>query len=390
MSLRSVVVFLLIPAAHLLAQLANNTVTVTASQSSTAQPDEAVFSVTVSSGVDKSLDDVVAAVTGLGIMATNLVQISSPLTASSSSVPLPSNVPAPSLGWTFQLAVPFSKLKDTTSALASLQKSISQNNSGLSLTYSLSSTRISGQQTPNCNLADLVTKARAQAQDIASAAGFKAGAIVGLTSATSNAVPPICSLTARFAMGMMFGQPEPNITITATRTNNVQPDQVLIGLRVTSGTTAGLDDIAGALSGAGITGANFAGVYTSTIYTTSGGFPTPQNELFWSFTLTTPLSKLSATLTQVISAQQTMSANNSGLTLTFYVEGIQVSPQLQQSQPCSQAALLSDAQLWAKQEANAAGVSAGPILSIATPGAVYARSTVFNLTCSLTVQFQLM
>ena len=389
MSLRRVMVLLLI-AAPLLAQLANNTVTVTASQSSPVQPDEAVFSLTVSSGVDKSLDDVVASVAGLGITATNLVQISSPLTASSSSVPLPSNVPAPSLGWTFQLVVPFSKLKDTTSALASLQKSIPQNNSGLSLSYSLLSTRVSGQQAPTCNLADLVTKAGAQAQDIAGAAGFKAGAIVGLTSSMSNAVPPTCSLTARFAMGMMFGQPEPNITITATRTNNVQPDQVLIGLRVTSGTTAGLDDIAGALSGAGITGANFAGVYTSTIYTTSGGLPTPQNELFWSFTLTTPLSKLSATLTQVISAQQTMSANNSGLALTFFVEGIQVSPQLQQSQPCSQAALLSDAQLWAKQEANAAGVSAGPILSIATPGAVYARSTVFNLTCSLTVQFQLM
>src|SRR5215467_13679279 len=146
MSLRRVVVFLLIPAAPLLAQLANNTVTVTASQSSTVQPDEAVFSLTVSSGVDKSLDDVVASVAGLGVTATNLVQISSPLTASSSSVPLPSNVPAPSLGWTFQLVVPFSKLKDTTSALASLQKSISQNNSGLTLSYSLVNTRVSGQQ----------------------------------------------------------------------------------------------------------------------------------------------------------------------------------------------------------------------------------------------------
>jgi hypothetical protein len=220
----------------------------------------------------------------------------------------------------------------------------------------------------------------------------------------------------------MFGQPEPNITITATRTNNVQPDQVLIGLRVTSSTTAGLDDITGALTGAGITGANFAGVYTSTIYTTSGGLPTPQNELFWSFTLTTPLSKLSATLTQVISAQQTMSANKSGLTLTFYVEGIQVSPQLQQSQPCSQAALLSDAQSWAKQVANAAGVSAGPILSMAEGGdalwaslqvapafrtgdftsavtsgglgfASFLPTTVYSApspTCSLTVQFQLL
>ena len=50
---------LVIPAAPLLAQLTNNTVTVTASQSSTARPDEAVFSMTVGSGVDKSLDDVV-------------------------------------------------------------------------------------------------------------------------------------------------------------------------------------------------------------------------------------------------------------------------------------------------------------------------------------------
>jgi uncharacterized protein YggE len=415
-------VLLLIPAAPLLAQLANNTVTVTASQSSTLQPDEAVLSVTVSSGVDKSLDDVVGAVAGLGITATSLVQISSPLTASSSSVPLPSNVPAPSFGWTFQLVVPFSKLKDTTSALASLQKSIPQNNSGLSLSYSLLSTRVSGQQTPACNLANLVSQARAQAQDTAGAAGFKAGAIVGLTSATSNGPLLGCSLTVRFALGAMFGQPEPVITITATRTNAIQPDQVLIGLRVTSSTTAGLDDITGALTGAGITGANFAGVYTSTIYTTSGGLPTPQNQLFWSFTLTIPLSKLSATLTQVISAQQTISANKSGLTLTFYVEGIQVSPQLQQSQPCSQAALLADAQAQAKQVAAAAGVTVGPILNISEGGAAIAASlqvvpalrtgdftsvvtsgglgfasflptTVYSAPspiCSLTVQFQLM
>src|SRR6516164_7778325 len=164
MSLRRVMVLLLIPAAPLLAQLANNTVTVTASQSSTAQPDEAVFSVTVGSRVDKSLDDVVAAVSGLGITAANLVQITSPLPANSSPVPLPSNVPAPSLGWTFRLAVPFSKMKDTTAALALLQKSISQDNLGLSLSFFLWGTRVSGPQMSNCNLADLVAQARAQAQ----------------------------------------------------------------------------------------------------------------------------------------------------------------------------------------------------------------------------------
>ena len=65
----------------------------------------------------------------------------------------------------------------------------------------------------------------------------------------------------------MFGQLGPNsITITATRTNNIQPDQVLVGLNVTSGTTAGLDDITGALTGAGISGTSFTGVYTTHIY----------------------------------------------------------------------------------------------------------------------------
>jgi hypothetical protein len=425
MSLRRVLIFLLIQAAALLAQISNNTVTVTASLSSTAQPDEAVFSVVVSSGTDKSLDDVVSAISGLGITAANLVTVNTAGASVFNTIGAP---PPPGLlgpQWIFQLVVPFSKLKDTTAALTALQKSISQNNSGLTLSFTLSGTQVSGQQAPSCNLADLVAKARSHAQDIAGAAGFKAGAIVGLTSATSTAPLLGCSLTVRFALGMMFGQPEPNITITATRTNNIQPDQVLIGLSVQSPTTAGLDDILGALTGSGVSGANFTGVYTTTSYSISGGVQTAHTALVWSFTLTAPLAKLSATLTQIRSAQQSISANNPGLTLTFYLEGTRVSPQLQQSQPCSQAALLSDAQSWARQVATAAGVSAGPILSIGSVasaalqlvgGGSYpfqigintisgAGSTWFptpavsiptpvytapQTTCSLTVEFQLM
>ena len=407
----------------MLAQISNNTVTVTASQSSTAaQPHDAVFAVTVSSGVDKTLDQIVAAISGLGITAANLVQIGPAPYVPVTAAPRPGAVPVPTIQWIFQLVVPFSKLKDTTAALTALQKSISQNNSGLTLSFSLSGTRVSGQQPPNCNLADLVSKARAQAQDIAGAAGFKAGAVVGLTSATSAAVP-ICSLTVRFALGMMFGQPEPVITISATRTNAIQADQVLIGLTVQSPTTAGLDDITGALTGAGVSGANFTQVYTTISYTLSGGVQAQLNELVWSFTLTAPLAKLSATLTQIISAQQTISANNSGLILSFYVEGAQISPQLQQSQPCSQAALLADAQAQAKAVAAAAGVTAGAILSmgegssavalqvaptfissiagnfttgVLTSGVGYASILgppvlpTPQPTCSLTVQFQLM
>ena len=408
---------LLISAATLPAQISNNTVTVTASQNSTAQPNEAAFSVAVTSGIDKSLDDVVAVVSSLGITAANLVQISNAFglsTIVSGPTQAPPVPPAPPLEWVFQLVVPLAKSKDTTVALAALQKSISQNNSGLTLSFSLSGTRVSGQQAPNCNLADLVSQARAQAQDIAVAAGFKAGAVVGLTNATSAAVS-VCSLTARFALGAMFGQPEPVITITATRTNAIQPDQVLIGLTVQSPTTAGLDDITGALTGAGVSGVNFTSVYTTVSYTSSGNAPpAQQSELIWSFTLTAPIAKLSATLTQIISAQQAISANNSGLTLTFYVEGMQISQQLQQSQPCSQAALLADAQTQAKQVSAAAGVSAGAILSMAEGGSgvgalqlvanTFVSASIFEPvlgavayplaapqpTCSLTVQFQLM
>jgi len=414
MLIRRFASLLLITAAPLLAQIVNNTVTVTASQTSTAQPDEAVFSVTVGSGVDKSLDDAVAAVSSLGITAANLLQI-----GPGPYVLVSGRLGTPALQWVFQLVVPFSKLKDTTTALTALQKSISQNNSGLTLSFLVSGTRISAQQAPSCNLTDLVGKARSQAQDIAGAAGFEARAVVGLTSATSNAVP-LCSLTVRFALGMMFGQPGPNtITITAARTNTIQPDQVLIGINVQSPATAGLDDITGALTGAGVAGASFTGV--TTFYTSTGIQP-PNEELVWSFRLTAALYKLSATLSQLVSVQKTISGNNSGITLTFYVEGLQFSPQLQQSQPCSQPALLADAQAQAKQVAAAAGVSAGAILSMSeggvaigaslqvapaaflagnfatgviTSGGVGYPAFVSNVlttpppTCSLTVQFQL-
>jgi uncharacterized protein YggE len=418
MVLRQFAYLQLISAVPLLAQISNNTVTVTASQSSRAQP-EAVFSVAVTSLIDTSLDQVVAAVSGLGITAGNLVEISNAnvLVAFSPTPAPPGPAAAVPLNWVFQLVVPFSKLKDTTAALAAFEKSISQNNSGLTVSFRLSGTQVSRQQAPACNLANLVAQARSQAQDIAGAAGFKAGAVVGLTSSTSNGAPVVCSLTARFTLGVMFGQPEPVITITATRTNTIQPDQVLIGLSVQSPTTAGLDDITGALTGAGIAGATFTGVTT---FYTSTGIQT-QTELVWSFTLTAALAKLSATLDPLVSAQQTISGNNSGLTLTFYIRGIEISPQFEQSQNCSEAALLADAQTQAKAVAAGAGVSVGSILSITegsngslnvapVPSAAFLAgdftSVIFDpnvgyplnnsvlstpqATCSLTVRFQLM
>jgi hypothetical protein len=69
-------IFLLAPAL-LFGQLSTNTVSVTASSSSTQQPDQAVFSVTVSSGIDKNLSDILSALSGSGISGANLVSVAS-------------------------------------------------------------------------------------------------------------------------------------------------------------------------------------------------------------------------------------------------------------------------------------------------------------------------
>jgi hypothetical protein len=347
----------------LLGQPSNNTVTVTASRGGNPQPDQAVFSVMVDAGIDKGLDEIVGALAGSGITAGNLVQLTNQAVYNPIQPGPPQQQPA--LHWVFQLTVPFSKLKDTTASLTALQKTIAQKNNGLSLSFALQSTPVSP-QSQTCDLAGLVNDARAQAQKIAGPAGASPGAIVGLSSAVAQS-SPVCLLTVRFALGSMFGQPGPNaITITASRTSNPQADQVLIVLNVTSAVTAGLDDVTAALQGAGITGASFTGVNTQTIYVQMGIQSQAQPVLAWSFSLTTPIAKLSAVLGQVVGAQQTIAKQNAGLGLSFFVAGTQVS-----SQPaCPQADLLADARAAAQRVAAAAGVTAGSILSLSEGGTV--------------------
>jgi uncharacterized protein YggE len=397
---------LLLTPALLFGQLSTNTVSATASASFNQQPDQAVFSVTVSSGIDKNLSDIVGAISGLGITAANLTSVNSspilnPLTLQPQQ--------QPPINWYFQLTVPLAKVKDTMASLAALQKTIGQANNGLTLSFSVQGTQVSA-PSQTCDLASLVNDARTQAQKIAGPAGLSAGAIVGITNSTSNALS-ICSLNVKFALGGMIGQPGPNsITITATRTTNTPPDQALIGINLTSGLTVGLDDVTSALTGAGIAGATFTGVGNSTIYVTNGNQTVPQSALVWQFTMTAPLAKLKDALAPLPGAQQTIAKQNSGLTFSFYVEGAQLSAQAQQAQPCAQSDLMSDARTQAQKVAVAAGVVAGPILSISDngatgvlpgarlgqvtatilgAGAAFYAPVIAPASCALTVQFQL-
>jgi hypothetical protein len=388
----------------LFGQISNNTVTVTASQSATVAPDLVVFWVAVGSGFDQSLNDVVAAVSGLGLTAANLVGVNvqpqplavDPPGGAGGVLPGLAVLPSP-LQWQFQLIVPFAKMKDTTAALAALQQSLGQNNSSLTLTYQVSGAQFSA-QSPDCNLANLVSQARTMAQQITTPAGMTPGAIVGLNGSTSANTPAVCSLTVRFALGMMFAQGPNAITITATRLNPTAPDQATVYLAVNSPPSAVLDDITGALTKAGITGVTFVGVTSTTVYSNN----LPQTSLNWTFTETAPLATLNKTLQQLEAVPRTLTG----------IMSLNVSvPNVSASHPpaCPQSDLVNDAHTMAQKVASAAGGSAGPILSMAEgasaaapAGVAFAGSFLLGAvttsvistapppTCSLTVQYQLM
>jgi uncharacterized protein YggE len=128
--------------------------------------------------------------------------------------------------------------------------------------------------------------------------------------------------------------------------------------------------------------------------------------LVWNFTLAVPFSQISTTTTLL-----TQLGQKSSQTVTFYVQGTQVSPALLQMQPCSQASLVSDAQTQAQNLAAAAGFTVGPVLAVSDgtfaqqPGSVVAvagRFAAANIspffvavlppstsTCTAVVKFQL-
>jgi hypothetical protein len=209
-------------------------------------------------------------------------------------------------------------------------------------------------------------------------------------------------LILSLAMSPVFGQvASPTLTITATRSVTPQPNDVEFGVTVSSGATASLDQILAALSGLGITSANLASVYN-----------TAAQPFQWEFTLAVPIAKLTTTIGSLTQLQQNIGQNNSGLTLTFTVDGTQASQlsrQMQQSQPCSNSELIADATAQAQKVAAAAGFTLGPILTLSNtalsqpaflevasvltgyivPNNFFFSSVLPPFTCSLVVQFQL-
>lgn len=194
---------------------------------------------------------------------------------------------------------------------------------------------------------------------------------------------------------LAFGQLDSNsVTVTASRSGNLQPDQVVFRVFVSSGVDATVDDIVAALQASGIGIANFTGVSTLQVQYVNGQ-PTGQT-LQWAFGLPVPFAKMKETVAMLTGLQASILKKNTGLTLTFNVQGTQVSQQLQQSQTCSNPDLLADARAQAQKLADAAGLIVGTILSLssststtASAGNIVSDNYYFSPFCSITVKFAL-
>lgn len=196
------------------AQLDSNSITVSASNNATLQPDQAVFSVSVTSPLTVGLDDILTALAGSGITSANFSGVST-----QSLYLVVNQPPTPTLVWLFSVTSPLTSTKATVASLTTLEQNIAKANNGLTLSFSIVGTQVSQQlaQSQTCSLASLIASATTQAQALAAAAGLQLGAILALSSSTSNVVsssqlissgafvstvlnstPPPCAVTLKF------------------------------------------------------------------------------------------------------------------------------------------------------------------------------------------------
>jgi uncharacterized protein YggE len=186
-------------------QLDSNSITVSASNNATLQPDQAIFAVTVQSGISTGLDDVLTALQGSGITAANFSGVTTQGQFATTTLP-GGLAPQPSLFWTFNLPVPITNTKATVASLTTLQQTLAMQNNGLTLSFSIVGTQVSQQlaQSQTCSLSALLTAATTQAQSLAAAGGLTLGSILAMSSSTSNGVispyatQPSCAITVKF------------------------------------------------------------------------------------------------------------------------------------------------------------------------------------------------
>jgi hypothetical protein len=183
-----------------------------------------------------------------------------------------------------------------------------------------------------------------------------------------------------------------SVTVTATRPAAVQPDLAVFGVDILSGTDASLDDVLNAVQGSLLTAANFSGVRSVQQYIANAQ---PIASLDWNFLVTAPLTNFKPVTTQLAALGQLLAQKKNGMSLSFSVQGAQVSGQAQQGVTCSAADLLTDAKAQAQKMATAAGAGLGGVLAMTGTTVTQAgvsnpfSSPVSVPSCLMTVKFAL-
>jgi uncharacterized protein YggE len=188
---------------------------------------------------------------------------------------------------------------------------------------------------------------------------------------------------------LAFGQSVTNsITVSASNSANLQPDQAIFAVSVESGANTGLDDVLTALQGSGITAANFSGISTAQQTLTCVGTPSTSLMLSWTFSLPVAIANIKATVASLTTLQQNIGKQNNGLSLSFSLAGTQISQQLAQSQTCSLPALITSATTQAQNLAAVGGLTLGSIQAISSSTSNFVASLYATApTCAITVTF---
>jgi len=224
-----------------------------------------------------------------------------------------------------------------------------------------------------------------------------------------------------FASAALAQSDDNTVTVTATRTVTLQPDQALLGVTLTAPQTSGLDDVLSALQGTGLAAGDLVSATTLPIFTVVAT-PAPRPQTQWQFSKAIAFSDLKNALTALATAQQNVQKRE-GFDMSYYTSS-QVSQAARQSPAvCPVPTLLADAQTQAQSLASAAGARIGGIVSMAQGAAAqiptvaarigdFTQAVIYDpltglppslwfssslLTqppaaagCSLTVQFQLL
>lgn len=196
-------------------QSGSGSLIVTVSRPISVQPDENVFSVSLVSGLDAGLDDVLTALATSGVTTSNLSSVNSTTIFVTSGQ---RTQPVTMLQWTFTLPVPISKTKDTVASLAAVRQTIGKNNKGMTLAYASTGLQVSPEllAAQSCPTADLLSDARAQAQKLVSASPeLSVGPIIALSDGSAGEVPAQAVSAARVVAGFispgLVTFPSPNL-----------------------------------------------------------------------------------------------------------------------------------------------------------------------------------